>query len=113
MGVFSGEGDNVAVAAAPPPEPAPIPQAEETPGEAVEPGANGKSRAAVPANAPAVPDDAPVVLTARDDAWIKGYDSRGQNVRLGRFNGGGRYAETRVPEQHPISTSHPATAKTK
>src|SRR3546814_1484834 len=47
MGVFSGEGDNVAVAAAPPPEPAPIPQAEETPGEAVAPGANGTSPAAV------------------------------------------------------------------
>src|SRR3546814_7920938 len=74
MGVFSGEGDNVAVAAAPPPEPAPIPQAEETPGEAVAPGANGTSPPAVPANAPAVPDGAPVVLTASEDDWIKVYD---------------------------------------
>src|SRR3546814_18061702 len=87
MGVFSGEGDNVAVAAAPPPEPAPIPQAEETPGEAVAPGANGTSPAAVPANAPAVPDGAPVVLTASEGAWIKVYDTSGQTVRMGNLKG--------------------------
>src|SRR3546814_3033005 len=99
MGVFSGEGDNVAVAAAPPPEPAPIPQAEETPGEAVAPGANGTSPAAVPANAPAVPDGAPVVLTASEDAWIKVYDTSGQTVRMGILKGGESYAVPGDPEQ--------------
>src|SRR3546814_8677773 len=102
MGVVSGEGDNVAVAAAPPPEPAPIPQAEETPGEAVAPGANGTSPAAVPANAADVTDGAPVVLTASEDAWLKVYDTRGQTVRMGILNGGESYAVPGDPrsEEH-------------
>ena len=99
MGVFSGEGDNVAVAAAPPPEPAPIPQAEETPGEAVASGANETPPAAPPANASAVPDGAPVVLTASEDAWIKVYDTSGQTVRMGILKGGESYAVPGDPEQ--------------
>src|SRR3546814_20085079 len=99
MGVVSGEGDNVAVAAAPPPEPAPIPQAEETPREAVAPGANGTSPAAVPANAHAVPDGAPVVLTASEAAWIKVYDTSGTTVRMGILTAGASYAVRDDPEQ--------------
>src|SRR3546814_10433394 len=99
VGVFSGGGDTVAGAAAPQPDPAPMPQAEETPGEAVAPGANGKSPAAVPAKAPAVPDGAPVVLTASEDAWIKVYDTSGQTVRMGILKGGESYAVPGDPEQ--------------
>src|SRR3546814_20694995 len=109
MGVFSGEGDNVAVAAAPPPEPAPIPPAAETPGEAVAPGATGTSRAAVPANAPAGSHGAPVVLAESEDARIQGYDRTGPAVRRSLLKGGGGTAVHRDPA-HPLSRKENARA---
>src|SRR3546814_21194157 len=46
-----------------------------------------------------VPDGAPVVLTASEDAWIKVYDTSGQTVRLGILKGGESYAVPGDPEQ--------------
>src|SRR3546814_2953265 len=46
-----------------------------------------------------VPDGAPVVLTASEDAWIKVYDTSGQTVRMGILKGGESYAVPGDPEQ--------------
>src|SRR3546814_9446456 len=46
-----------------------------------------------------VPDGAPVVRTASEDAWIKVYDTSGQTVRMGILKGGESYAVPGDPEQ--------------